>query len=367
VGIAMGESEERAAQSWVGITNDMDKDGDKVVDKAEWVGFYTKTLSNAPLEAVTNKLNEMKEKMGSGLSAKEIPADKDVAAAVADAPKEEEKKEEAPAADAPKCCPPGSIGYAPPPADYVTKGEIISEPLDAYVVGAGDKAIILYPDIWGWNSGRVRAIADQLAEPGRTVIVPKVLQPALKGPDGEDGTDGDGVYPTFNPFEGTNFPDVLAPWLKEVSTHEKFKVVMDACVAFANSKASSVGIVGFCWGAWACAQTSAAYPEIKCAAVFHPSIGLEGLLGGDVNALVEKINCPFYIAAAGNDKPEEYGPDGSISKKLVEKFGADKTATTRFEEMAHGFVARGDIADEKIERDVVIAMSEAMKHIEANL
>merc|ERR1712159_345202 len=87
VGIAIGESEEKAAQSWVGITNDMDADGNKVVDKAEWVGFYTKTLTNAPLDVVTDKLTQMKEKMAAGTKPADLPApDEAMKAAVADAP-----------------------------------------------------------------------------------------------------------------------------------------------------------------------------------------------------------------------------------------------------------------------------------------
>merc|ERR1712159_619777 len=87
VGIAIGESEEKAAQSWVGITNDMDADGNKVVDKAEWVGFYTKTLTNAPLDVVTDKLTQMKEKMAAGIKPADLPAaDEAMKAAVADAP-----------------------------------------------------------------------------------------------------------------------------------------------------------------------------------------------------------------------------------------------------------------------------------------
>jgi len=103
VGIAMGESEEKAEASWKGITNDMDTDGNSFVEKSEWVAFYVKTLSAAPLEAVTGKLTEMKEKMAAGTSAKEVEPDPVVAAAVEDAPKEEPKEDAAPPpADAPK-------------------------------------------------------------------------------------------------------------------------------------------------------------------------------------------------------------------------------------------------------------------------
>merc|ERR1711970_814463 len=81
----MGESEEKAAKSWEGITNDMDADGNKFVEKSEWIEFYVKTLKDAPLDAVTAKLGEMKEKMAAGTTAKEIAPDPAVAAVVADA------------------------------------------------------------------------------------------------------------------------------------------------------------------------------------------------------------------------------------------------------------------------------------------
>jgi nucleoside diphosphate kinase len=86
VGMAMGETEERAAASWVGITNDMDTDKNTAVEQAEWVGYYCRTLTEAPLEAVLTKLGEMKEKMAAGVAPTEVAPDPVVAAAVADAP-----------------------------------------------------------------------------------------------------------------------------------------------------------------------------------------------------------------------------------------------------------------------------------------
>ena len=260
------------------------------------------------------------------------------------------------------CCPPGSTGYLQAPGDYTPVGAVVSEPgLDAYVTGAGETAILLFSDVWGWNSGRVRAVADRLAEGGRTVVVPKCLQPALRG-----GTDGDGLPPDFRIGPDT-FESEFLPWVREASPIAKFRPVLDGAMAFVKGRgAKAIGVVGFCWGAWAAAQASAAYPEIACAAVFHPSIGLEGLLGGDVAALVAKINCPFYLAAAGNDSADDYGPEGSISKALAARFG-DKTVTTRFEEVEHGFVLRGDLAAEKVKRDVGLAMDEALAYLATHL
>merc|ERR1712072_1438936 len=106
VGIAMGEDEETAKKSWKGITNDMDADGNQAVEKSEWVGFYVKQLSDAPLDAVQAKLGAMKEKMAAGMPAAEIPpedtpaGDPTVAASVADKAKEDKPAEADKPADA---------------------------------------------------------------------------------------------------------------------------------------------------------------------------------------------------------------------------------------------------------------------------
>jgi dienelactone hydrolase len=58
------------------------------------------------------------------------------------------------------------------------------------------KAILIIPDVWGWNSGRTRHIADMFAEGGYLAVVPKLMIPALEG-----GTDGDGTR--ISPREST--------------------------------------------------------------------------------------------------------------------------------------------------------------------
>lgn len=58
--------------------------------------------------------------------------------------------------------------------------------LEYYVVGStSDKPLLLIADVFGYNSGRTRTIADQFASQGYYVIVPKLLTPGLDG-----GTDG---------------------------------------------------------------------------------------------------------------------------------------------------------------------------------
>lgn len=93
------------------------------------------------------------------------------------------------------CCPPNAEKYLA--ASYATNGEQRSLPsgLEFYSSGSTSlgKAIILIPDVYGWNGGRIRNIADMLAEAGYYAVIPKLLVPAMEG-----GTDGDGSLSLFD-------------------------------------------------------------------------------------------------------------------------------------------------------------------------
>ena len=83
------------------------------------------------------------------------------------------------------CCPPDSL-----PAlvtNYETVGTIVDKDFGSfYAVGTpeGNKPCIIIPDIWGYNGGRTRAVADLVAKTGHYVVVPKVLPP-LEGGTGK--------------------------------------------------------------------------------------------------------------------------------------------------------------------------------------
>ena len=59
--------------------------------------------------------------------------------------------------------------------------------MEYYSTGTFDskKSILVIPDVFGWNGGRIRSIADLLANEGYYVMIPKLLTPPLEG-----GTDG---------------------------------------------------------------------------------------------------------------------------------------------------------------------------------
>ena len=79
------------------------------------------------------------------------------------------------------CCPPNAHGYLASSRDHKGTKITVSGGTEVYSTGAlgsSGRAILICPDIWGWDSGRLRNIADHLADAGYLVVVPKILQPA---------------------------------------------------------------------------------------------------------------------------------------------------------------------------------------------
>lgn len=117
------------------------------------------------------------------------------------------------------CCPPNAEKYLAP--DYSAIGSILTldSGYEAYQTGdvtATKKAVILIPDIYGWNGGRTRNIADYLVGYGYYVVVPKLLTPPIDG-----GTDGDGEFTT----------DRISPYVHVFSALLYLRVVQDSSLS----------------------------------------------------------------------------------------------------------------------------------------
>lgn len=113
--------------------------------------------------------------------------------------------------------------------------------------------------------------------------------------------------------------------------------------------------VGFCWGVWQAFKMAAKYDEFIAIAGPHPSLGVEKMFGGDEVKLSTEIKCPAFFLPAENDPPN-VKPGGEIVELLAKKFGADKTGSVEFKEMAHGWVVRGEMEKETVCRDVNLAI-----------
>lgn len=212
--------------------------------------------------------------------------------------------------------------------------------VEYYQVGSGQNGLLFVPDVWGWNGGRIRALADDFAKKGLSCWVPKILQPAFEG-----GTDGDGLPPSFNPAErGSEFGPLFGDTWNHAKVMPKLKSVMK-CMK--SSGVKKIGVLGFCYGGWIGMYLAKEGGLVACASC-HPSIHIEGMTGGDPAALAKESKCAWALfpageASAGGD-PDMYDADGAVMKALEEKFPG-KNVTKRFSKMAHGFVTRGDIKD----------------------
>jgi len=245
------------------------------------------------------------------------------------------------------CCPPGSTPYLE--ATYTATGTIESlEYVQCYVspIPAGaTKGLLLCPDVWGWNGGRIRAIADALAGEGFVVAVPKLLTPCMG-----EGTDGDALPP-----DGAFSMDWIKgfPWATQ-------KPKVDAALGLLRSKgAAKLGVMGFCYGGHPCCWASAENSDIVAGVVCHPSIQLETFaFGGSCEDLLKSVQCPFLLAPAGNDLPM-WEEEGAFGMALKASADGSECAWQLYPEMSHGWSCRGDVIDEKVKRDVDDVMAKA--------
>uniref|UniRef100_A0A7S0L2C9 Dienelactone hydrolase domain-containing protein n=1 Tax=Coccolithus braarudii TaxID=221442 RepID=A0A7S0L2C9_9EUKA len=254
------------------------------------------------------------------------------------------------------CCPPGSL-----PAleidSYAAKGAEIDLPgvegLKAYVIGEeGKPAVIVNYDVFGFGrpapevgGGRVREVCDLLAASGLYVVLPDYYR-------------GDNVVKAGKADSG----EAIFGWIAEFGVADT-EAVVKASVSFCQSKgAAKIGAIGFCWGGWLCMR-SASSPEIdlSCIVLLHAAPGAEGVVGGSAEALCDTVKLPT-LNLPSNQEPPEVLPGGLFEKKMGEK--GIEYECVYFEDMAHGWVTRGDMADANTARDVpkAIELTKAFLH-----
>lgn len=184
-------------------------------------------------------------------------------------------------------------------------------------------------------------------------MIPKLSVPSL-----DEGTDGDGFPSSFSfQTRGADF----AKYIKEFPYTVISSKISSALQILMNGGCSCVGVIGFCWGGWLLCHlfgdsnvSSQVLAGVICP---HPTITLEeGVYGGSNVTLCSKIQRPICLMPAGND-PDLYREGGDIFKAMQDS--QPLSTTISFPEMVHGWVPRGDIKNELVNRDVNLALTEA--------
>jgi len=160
----------------------------------------------------------------------------------------------------------------------------------------------------------------------------------------QGGTDGDGLPPDFNVVErGDELgPLIGGDWNPSVTVPKTLKVV--ECMKQAGVK--RIGCLGFCYGGWIGFKVSQEV-QLVCGATPHPSVHLEGMVGGDPAALASATSCPWALFPCGEvdgpgSDPGMYDTSGALYKALEAKY-PNRNVTKRFTKMHHGFATRGAI------------------------
>jgi dienelactone hydrolase len=202
---------------------------------------------------------------------------------------------------------------------------------------------LLYTVVFCWE-GRLKGICDHYASQGYYVIMPDVMR-------------GDSMSKPEN--QGENQAAFFGKWGKYDETDSKtlFEHI-------ANKGITEIGAIGFCYGAWLMFKMSAHGFPLKAGASCHPSIKLEDMMGGSTKELARAVNCPMSIASAGDD-PANVKEGGEVTLILQEKFPASQART--YPAMAHGWVTRGDVAEEGVAADVRAALDQCDEFLRNNL
>lgn len=183
------------------------------------------------------------------------------------------------------CCP--STSHPSFADDYTpqgTKGTYQS--IEFYAIGnpkPNGNAIVIFSDVWGWDSGRIRRYADYLADTvADYVLIPKLLLPAFEG-----GTDGDGLPPGIDLAQRGS---EIWPWLSQFTYQSLITKINDIFNHLQAQEMTRIGLLGVCYGGYLVCHAAINYPNIVCGVIPHPSIHVEeALMGGNNAELAKKV------------------------------------------------------------------------------
>jgi len=258
------------------------------------------------------------------------------------------------------CCPPGSWGAASPPEGYVNKGkkEALGANLNGYVVRPSsgkksNKAVIACMDIFGENSGRTKAICDDLAEKlDCLVVLPNFLE-------NDEWKESWGMpnKPVYNLLW-------FIPWCIRHNGNKTLALYeSDLKPFFAKEGIDSFGMISFCWGAL-CAEALCTLPGAKAHAGCHPSHGAYPIsFGKSMPQTLSEVKCPQLWLAAHHDQVKP-GDEGVLA---VTNGAKQPCQVVVYENQVHGWINRGDVKRPEVLADVEKALNSICDFLMTNL
>jgi len=236
-----------------------------------------------------------------------------------------------------------------PPVDQLPSEVYVAQAVDHAVPSNGVGVLVIH-DIFGTQIPNTKYIADHFASQGYTAIVPNFFKKVGAWP----ATEAEALKPLGTPdfFEWFSkitsddfWSDDFGPEMRRAAGYLKDLGCAQLCV------------IGFCWGGKAAA--------ISCrSGYFHAGVSSHGVAHDTDDVLNSR--CPEEARAWGGPKggllfqrPEvdDYFPDAAAAE-----IRAAGGWVTTYEGVDHGFVTRGDFAnDQQVKKSADSAMAEAVK------
>lgn len=219
--------------------------------------------------------------------------------------------------------------------------------LPTYIVGqeeAPSSIVVVFTDVYGIESGNQKVFCDALSErlDSSLVIMPDLFR-------------GNPIMGSWGlPHSITNafaIPSIV--WCSKTRMKDTAieTDLLEVVLPFLNKfQTAKISMVGLCYGAWVMGRALALeqLSHLKCGVAIHPSWKIEQIHGKTEAALAAAVkDKPILFLVANNDDLKVGTP---IIQQLSKQRGNidENTISIEFQEMVHGFVARGDANDPKI-------------------
>lgn len=271
------------------------------------------------------------------------------------------------------CCPSDSLGPAPL-STTVPQGKMVQltseignvKPLPAYIVGkeeGASRAVLVFSDVFGIESGSHKIVCDELASKldDTLVIMPDLFR-------GRPILGGWGLPMFMTIF--TAVPVIIYSVRTYASSANIDRDLSILVRPYLDSKLSAdaeISCVGFCFGGWVVGR-ALALEALNCrtGVAIHASPKVEFLAGGNITGLWERVGKkPVLFLPSRSDGDTKV--DSVIVKQMAEQRNVQPAdICVEFSDMIHGWVTRGDLANEQVAQNFERAMAMTARFIQTS-